>query len=64
MPKRKRRRTRTRAGTSHRARRSPRDPRSAGGELREARKAQVETAEELGNTKVPIATEPAFAFKP
>jgi len=64
MPKRKRLRIRTRAGASSRPRRRPRDPRSAAGELREARKGQAETAEELGNTRVPIATEPAFAFRP
>jgi hypothetical protein len=63
-PKHKRLESRGRAGASSRARQRPRDPRSAAGELREVRKAQAETAEELGNVSVPMATEPAFAFQP
>jgi hypothetical protein len=32
--------------------------------LREVRKNQMETGDELRGTNVPIATEPAFVFKP
>jgi hypothetical protein len=45
-----------------RAARRPRDPRSVVPEVREVRKAQVETGEELRDTRVPISTEPAFVF--
>jgi hypothetical protein len=64
MPKRKRLKTRTRSGTSSRTGRKPGDPRSAARELREARTAQAETSAQLKNATVPIAIEPAFAFKP
>jgi hypothetical protein len=41
-----------------------RDPRPVLRTLREVRKNQTETGEELRGTTVPVGTEPAFIFKP
>lgn len=64
MPTRKRSKGRTRAAASPRATRRPRDPRSVARELRDVRKNQAETGEELRHANVPVVTEPAFVFKP
>jgi hypothetical protein len=64
MPTRKRPKTRTRVSAASRPRRGPRDPRSVIPELRDVRKNQVQTGEELKDARVPIATEPAFVFRP
>lgn len=64
MPTRKRPRTRTRAGAASRPPRGPRDPRSVIPELRDVRKNQVQTGDELRDANVPIVTEPAFVFRP
>ncbi len=66
MPARKRLRTRARTTARVRRRRgvrvTPRG-RTAGRELSEVLNAQVESGEELRDTKLPVATEPAFVFK-
>ncbi|HET9002270.1 MAG TPA: hypothetical protein VFP86_21730 [bacterium] len=64
MPTRKRPRTRTRESAPSRPPRGPRDPRSVIPELRDVRKNQVQTGDELRDANVPIATEPAFVFQP
>jgi hypothetical protein len=64
MSKRKRPKSLSRAAASARPRRVTRDPRSVMRTLREVRKNQRETGDELRGTNVPIATEPAFVFKP
>jgi hypothetical protein len=64
MPRRKRPKSRARADAPARPRRVTRDPRSVMRTLRDVRKNQVETGEELRETNVAIATEPAFVFKP
>ncbi len=64
MPTRRRLRTRTRAGTPPRSPRGPRDPRPVIPELRDVRKNQMQTGEELRDANVPIVTEPAFVFRP
>lgn len=61
-------RTRKKRPTIHkrrrrfRAARRRRDPRSAVMQVRQVRKAQAETGEELRETQVPISTEPAVVF--
>jgi hypothetical protein len=67
MPTRKRPRTRIRVRASSRSPRGPRgprDPRSVIPELRDVRKNQIQTGEELRDANVPIGTEPAFVFRP
>ena len=64
MPTRKRPRVRRRMRASSRSPRELRDPRSVLRELRHVRKNQIETGEELRDANVPIATEPAFVFRP
>ena len=64
MSKRKRPTSRVPAAAPGRPRRVTRDPRSVMRPLREVRKNQRETGDELRGTNVPVATEPAFVFKP
>jgi hypothetical protein len=66
MPARKR--VRTRARTTARARRGRRGRatlrgRSGRRDLGEVLNAQLESGEELRNARVPVATEPAFVFR-
>lgn len=58
------RRKRPKSRAHARPRRVTRDPRSVMRTLRDVRKNQTETGEELRGTKVPVATEPAFVFTP
>lgn len=67
MPARKR--VRTRARITARARRGRQGRatlrgRSGRRELVEVLNAQLESGEELRNARVPVATEPAFVFRP
>ena len=64
MPTRKRPRVLRHMRVSSRSPRELRDPRSVLRELRDVRKNQSETGEELRDANVPIVTEPAFVFRP
>jgi hypothetical protein len=64
MPARKRPRIRRHVRASSRSPRRLRDPRSVLRELRDVRKNQIQTGEELRDANVPIVTEPAFVFRP
>jgi hypothetical protein len=64
MRARKRFRVARRVRASSRSPRGLRDPRSVLRELREVRKNQIQTGEELRGANVPIVTEPAFVFRP
>jgi hypothetical protein len=64
MSRRKRPKSRARGAALARPRRVTRDPRPAMRTLREVRKNQMETGEELRGTTVPVGTEPAFIFTP
>lgn len=64
MPTRKRPRARRHVRALTRSPRWLRDPRSVLRELRDVRKNQIQTGDELRDANVPIATEPAFVFRP
>jgi hypothetical protein len=65
MPTRKRAGLRPRTTVGARRRRgAPTRPSGLNRELSEILDAQVQSGHELRKTKVPVATEPAFVFKP